>query len=88
MTFEQRLYRTLCESNSEPRIVGVKFIPAQKSQYAAEVTYDDGLIEILFTFDPKIVSFSRQELIGLTRMTGKWLKDKKLDDAIGIEYPA
>lgn len=89
MNFRHKLQRVLAELiESGPRIVSVRFIPARPGQYAAEVTYDDGLVEVLFLFDPGRVSFSQQELVGLTAHEARWLKDKKTDDAIGIEPPA
>ncbi len=87
MSFRRRLDRILREMTG-PRITGVRFIPGSNGQYAAEATYEDGLVEILFQFDPNVVSFAQQELIGMTKEEALWLKDKKTDNGIGIELPA
>jgi hypothetical protein len=88
MNFHRRLDRVLREMGEGPRIVAARFVPAAHGgEYAAEVSYDDGLVEILFEFDPGVVSFAAQELVGLTKDEALLIKDRKTDDRIGIEPP-
>ena len=72
---------------NEPVIVQVRFVPSQFNQYVAQATFEDGLVEKIFEFDPRIASFSPQELIGLTKKEARLIKDNKTDQGIGIEQP-
>lgn len=86
MGFAEQLNKVLLELNSGiSRIVSVQFIPVNQQEYAAEAMLDDGLKQLLFRFDPAVVSFAKQELVGLTVEEAYWLKDKKTDEAIGAE---
>lgn len=87
MSFARRLDRVLREMASQ-RIVGARFVPLPGGQYGAEVTYEDGLVEVIFQFDPKVVGFAQQELVGLTKEQALLLKDHQTDKAVGIEPPA
>ena len=87
MNFVTRLNKVLQEMGKGPHIVAARFIPTKPGRYGAEVTYQDGLVEIVFDFDPEIASFAPQELVGLTKQEALWLKDRKTDDAVGIENP-
>lgn len=86
MNFTKRLDLILREMTDQ-RIVGARFIPLPNQQYGAEVTYEDGLVEVIFQFDPEIVSFAQQELIGLDKEQALVLKDHQTDKSIGIVPP-
>lgn len=86
MNFGRKLNWVLSEMEG-PRITGVRFLPTKPNQYGAEVTYEDGLVEILFDFDPAVCSFAAQELVGMTKEEALWLKDRKTDQAIGVDQP-
>ena len=87
MNFARRLSLVLHEMDEGPRIISAQFVPSNNGEYAAEATYEDGLVEIVFSFDPRVVTFAPQELVGLTKDEALMIKNRKTDDGIGIQAP-